>query len=78
MKKWTDLLNEEVYIRLANCTSVKRDILPLTQAKWTFLKDNGKYDKEDILVSILDLLDSNGRFMDLSKNEYADILASIN
>ena len=78
-KNWTDLLDRDVYSRLANCTSTKEDILPLTQAYWNGkLKNSGKdYAVEDALVSVLELLDENGKFFDLTRDEYDDILYEV-
>lgn len=75
--KWTDLLDEEVYERLCNCCSRKSDILPLAQAKWTILKDKPGYDKEDALVAVLELLDCNSCYFELSENEYDDLVSQI-
>ena len=69
-KKWTDLLEEGVSVRLAECRSRKSDILPLAQAKWATIKNDPDFTKEDALVQILDLLDSNDQFFDLTKAEY--------
>jgi len=78
-KNWTDLLDRNVYSRLANCTSTKEDILPLTQAYWNGkLKNSGKdYAVEDALISVLELLDENGRYYDLTSDERDDILYEV-
>lgn len=76
-QKWIDLLNEDVYERLCNCCSRKSDILPLTQAKWSFFKDKKDYDKEQALAEVLELLDCNSQFFDLSATEYGNILSEI-
>ena len=50
-KLWPELLAPDVYERLCNCTSVKEDILPLTQACWSGkLKDRKGFKVEDALV----------------------------
>lgn len=77
MAKWTYYLPNDVYSRLCRCTSTKSDILPLAQARWATLKENPKYCKEDALVAVLELLDCNSRYFDLTCDEYDDILASI-
>lgn len=73
-KRWTDRLPEDVQNRLANCRSRQSDIPILVNVKWAAMVESGKkeegFTKEDALVSILDLLDSNGQFFDLSKAEY--------
>ena len=76
-KKWTDLLEAGVYVRLCECRSRKEDILPLAQAKWATIKSNPDYTKADALVEVLDLLDCNSQFFDLTRDEYDDILNSI-
>ncbi len=78
-KKWTDLLSSAVYSRLANCYSTKEDVLPLAQARWAWLKHIKAtgYVKEDALVYVLELLDSNSVDIDLTRDEYDDILNSI-
>lgn len=76
-KKWTDLLEEGVYVRLSECRSRKADILPLAQAKWATIKNDPDFTKEDALVQVLELLDCNSQFFDLTRDEYDDILNSI-
>lgn len=71
---WIDKLPEDVARRLGNCRSTRADIRTLVDVKWAYMCQTGKrgegFTKEDALVSILDLLDSNGRSFDLSKAEY--------
>lgn len=73
-KRWTDSLPADVYNRLCNCHSRRSDIETLVNVKWAAMVVAGKKDagftKEDALVSILDLLDSNGQFFDLTRAEY--------
>ena len=75
--KWTDRLENGVYQRLCNCQSKKSDIQSLVNAKWGSMKEVGKdkdgFSKEDALVSVLELLDSNGQFFDLTTEEYEDL-----
>lgn len=77
--KWTDKLDDEVYNRLGNCRSRKSDIEPLVDAKWSWMKETGKDDrgltKEDALVSVLELLESNSCTFDLSLDEYNSLCA---
>lgn len=77
--KWIDYLPSDVRERLKNCISRKDDLPALLEAKWKAMKEQGKdkegFTKEDALVDILDLLDSNGKFIDLSKEEYIDLIA---
>ncbi len=77
---WTDKITETgVYSRLCNCTTQKSDIPFLVDAKWADMmlkgKDKEGFTKEDALVSVLELLDANGRYFDLTKEEYADLCA---
>lgn len=76
-KKWTDLLDQDVYNRLANCRSKKEDVLPLAQAKWATLKQKEGFGKEDALIAILELLDCNSCEVDLSLEDYNNILCQI-
>ena len=79
MKTWTDYLQEmhsDVYDRLCNCRNTKDDIRILVRWKYAVKKENNpRYTKEDALVSILELLDSNGQYQlcDLTKEEYKDL-----
>ena len=78
--KWTWKLKSEVYERLCDCCTINGDILPLTQARWSWMKEQEKYksfSKEDALVYILELLDSNSIDCDLTKDEYEEILDSV-
>lgn len=77
MAKWTDYLSSDVYSRLCRCASLKSDILPLAQARWTTLKTKPWFRKEDALVAVLELLDCNNNYFDLTHDEYDDILTSI-
>ena len=73
-KTWTDYLPEDVHARLCNCRSRRSDLEILVSAKWRKMVEDGKkeqgFTREDALVCILDLLDSNGHFFDLSSGEY--------
>ncbi len=77
MKKWTEYLKEDVYIRLCNCQTTKSDLEQLVNAKWLSYKENGKADKgftkEDALIAVLELLDCNFCCIDLSTNEYKSL-----
>jgi len=72
---WTDYLPSDVSRRLAECTSTRADIPALVKAKYDFVKQRRSgYTKEDALVSILDLLDCNGLYVDLTKAEYNNLI----
>ncbi len=74
---WTDNLDGEVLTRLCNCRSRKSDIEPLVNAKWLSMVEAGKdkrgFTKEDALVDVMDLLDCNGQFFDLTADEYQEL-----
>ena len=74
---WTSYLSSEVSDRLGNCTTIKSDIKELVDAKWRSYKENGKdqrgYTKENALISILEMLDCNSCYFDLSKEEYNEL-----
>lgn len=76
-KKWTDYLTSDVYTRLCDCTTIRGDIAELTNAKWRLYQDKGMdkqgFTKEDALIAVLELLDSNSRFFDISSDEYYDL-----
>lgn len=78
-ESWTDKLNGDVYRRLCACKSRKSDIEPLVNAKWAAMREAGKdkkgFTREDALVSVLELLDENGCDIDLTRDEYDEILA---
>lgn len=76
-KHWTDNLPADVYTRLCNCQSRRSDIETLVNVKWAAMiaagqKEQG-FAKEDALVFILDLLDSNGQFFALTRAEYDNL-----
>lgn len=77
MKNWKDYLPEEVYIRLCDCRTIKTDIQQLVNAKWKSYQENGKADqgftKEDCLIVILELLECNSCYFDLTKDEYNEL-----
>ena len=76
--QWGDSLPDDVWNRLCHCRSRKEDILPLAQAKWTYLDSkNRKYCKEDALVCVIEHLDCNGQDFELTREEWDDILACI-
>ena len=78
IKHWTDNLPSDIYNRLCNCCSRRSDIETLVNVKWAAMVEAGKreqgFTKEDALVSILDLLDSNDQFFDLTSGEYESLI----
>lgn len=69
-----DRLPNEVYERLCACRNVKSDIPIMVNVKWQIMKERGLdakgYTKEDALISILELLDANSQYYDLTIDEY--------
>jgi hypothetical protein len=74
---WTDRLNNDVYGRLSHCCSRKSDIPELVDAKWADYRTKGKdkqgFTREDAVIDILELLDSNSQNIDLTRDEYDDL-----
>ena len=77
MAKWTDYLSADVYARLCNCSSTHSDVEKLVNAKWLHYKNTGKrergFTKEDALIAVLELLDSNSQYIDLTAEEYDEL-----
>lgn len=73
-KKWTEYLPRDVYHRLCECRTRREDVETLVNVKWYAMTLDGKdkegFTKEDALVCILDLLDSNSQYLDLTRAEY--------
>ena len=73
-KNWMNNLPADVESRLGNCRSRRSDIEILVNVKWAAMIANGMKEqgfvKEDALVYVLDLLDSNGQWFDLTRGEY--------
>lgn len=82
VRSWTEYLPEDVYNRLANCRSIKSDIKSLVDAKWRRMRELGKerkgFTREDALVAVLELLDSNGTDYELTRDEYDDLKKDLN
>lgn len=76
-KKWTDNLSGEVYHRLCACRTIRKDLPELVNARWLGYLEDGKaargFTSEDAVVEVLDLLDCNSCFFDLSREEYAEL-----
>lgn len=83
MKKWFDYLDENTGRRLAECRNIRPDLKTLVQARWDWMKDNGKdkegFTKEDAFIYIAELLDCNSQWelADLTKDQYNDLLMII-
>ncbi len=81
---WIDKLKEvatDTYTRLGACRSTKKDIETLVNVKWATMVEAGKqeegFTKEDALIDVLELLDCNGQYFDLSKEEYDELKRDI-
>lgn len=76
--KWTSYLENDVCERLANCRCLKSDLQKLVNAKWRSMREHKKdeqgFTKEDALVNVLELLDSNGQYFDLTEEEYQELI----
>lgn len=66
-------LDSAVYNRLCDCVSLKEDILPLTKC----VKKNKGYDAEQSLCYVLEHLDCNSQFFDLTREEYDAIIKEV-
>lgn len=77
MKEWTKNLPRDIYERLCHCTTRKKDLSALVNAKWGAFKEEGKdqkgFKKEDALTAILELLECNSTPIDLTKKEYEEL-----
>ena len=71
---WTDTLSSGVYGRLCACRTIKADLEELVQARWNVVKLKEGFTKEDALIDVLDLLDCNSVFIDLSRAEYDGLI----
>lgn len=70
-KRWTDNLSASVHDRLCACRTIKADLPELVNAKYLSYKEAGKsLDKEDALIAVLELLDCNSCYFELTKEEY--------
>ena len=69
---WDGLTSEE-YNRLCDCRSLKKDILPLAKC----VHNNKGYDAEQSLIYVLEHLDSNSQFFDLTNEEFDEIVRQI-
>ena len=74
---WVKNLPVDVQNRLGHCKSRKEDIPILVNTKWSEMVEEGKeekgYTKEDALIYIMELLDYNGQYFDLTRCEYDDL-----
>lgn len=77
MNEWTKKLPEDIYTRLCYCTTMKKDIPTLVNAKWVAYKEESKdkkgFTKEDALIAILELLECNSITIDLTEEEYNEL-----
>lgn len=77
MKSWIETLSDGVCNRLMNCRTIKSDLPELVNAKWLWFKEIAKdkkcFTKEDALISVLELLDCNSCYIDLTTDEYNEL-----
>lgn len=72
-KIWQSYLSEDVYDRLCDCTSMKKDIIPLASAYYNYSPDVSRkgMSKQDCLDYILQwVLEWNGALWSYSDEEY--------
>ena len=74
---WTSNLSNDVYSRLCNCRTIKADLTELVNVVWAGYQEDGKaergFTKEDALIFILELLDCNSCYIDLTTEEYNEL-----
>lgn len=64
------LLNDEQYLRLCECRSIKEDFLPLTKCFLVHYNSSA----EDAVARTFDHLDCNSQWFDITKEEYDDLI----
>ncbi len=72
-KLWEGL-DSNVFQRLCECKSLKKDILPLAKCIY---KNKNMDDKEQALIYVLEHLSCNSQFFDLTREEWDDIVSNI-
>ena len=79
--KWIDFLPCDVYRRLCECRNNKHDLPILVSARWKWIVETNRhidrgYTKEDALVYVLEMLDSNSqcRLADITEEEYNELI----
>ena len=74
IRKWTDRIPSEIHERLCECRNLKKDIKPMMEARWAEMVEAGKdkegFTREDALVYILEWMDWNNQWFDLTREEY--------
>lgn len=75
---WLSKLPYDVLHRLEACCTKKSDLPYLVNAKWLDCKEKGRdklgYTKEDVLVDVLDHLDCNSQWFDLTEDEWKELI----
>ena len=74
---WKRNLEKEIYYRLAQCSTIKEDLIPLVQARWDYIKHDCMCGKDDAIEFIMELLECNGIDFGLTEIEYDEILNQI-
>ena len=77
-KLWSDL-DPAIYTRLCECRNLKSDISPLARSYFRHKQSTspGAYTPADALADVLDWLDSNSQYFDLTTDECNDIISEI-
>ena len=80
MKKgFLDRLPADVYSRFCECHTRREDLPVLVDCYWASMVERGDdkkgFKKEDALVSVLDWLDCNSCWFDLTRDEYNSLIA---
>lgn len=71
--KWQSLTQDQL-TRLAECRSIKADIVPIAKA---YMLERG-YDPDYALITTLEHLDANGQYYDPTRDEYNNWLYELN
>ena len=72
-KLWEGL-DSEVLMRLCDCRSRQTDILPLAKCVY---KNKKMKDKESALLYVLEHLECNMQYFDLTEDEWNDIITKM-
>lgn len=75
---WVTRLPDDVLRRLCDCKSTMADLPILVNARWAWMRNQEKYrkhTKEDAVIYILELLESNSQYYMayLTEDEYREL-----
>ena len=71
-KRWVDYLSRDVYIRLGECRTIKADLPELVKCRWATMEY--PFTKEDALIRVLELLDANSCYIELTTDEWDELV----